>query len=1182
MRIDRLSLSRYGHFTDREIELNGDDGGTRLYVLLGANEAGKTTALAAITDLLFGVPAQTAMGFRHDYKDLRIGAALRGKDGRRLVIRRRKGNKNTLLDEADRPLDESVLKKILGGADRALFTGLFGLTHASLRAGGDDMLAAKGDLGRMLFEAGSSLAGAMRVAEELDAEAAALFTPRRSASRPFYVADDARIAAERRVSELTLRFDDWRQNERELADAETALGGLCARLTQLEERRALLERIRRTAPRLGSLREAEAELSRLAGAPQLPDDARDRLEEARRTLQLSQARLEREEAAAAAARHALAGLVVPEALLAAGDEVQRLYERRGAMLSGEDARRELLSRRSALLGQMRQMYESLGLSAANPEGQPDPPLDPPLDPPPSDLALADVRRLIAEDEHLCKRLSDIAERRAKAAGDVAAAEADLRAAAAPPDLGRLELALAQAQCSGGLEAELAQAALASAEARERLAGALAGLRLWRGDVDALARLPVPERETVLRFDEEIREAHTLLLRRRDALAAAHEEECTFARDLAALGCGEDLPTAAALAAAREKRDRGWGLIRRLYIEGEPVATPEIEAFAPRPRLAERFERALHEADAIADHRQAEAERIARHDQLMAGRAAAAARRAECEAQVARAERDLEALQNEWSALWQAIGIRPETPREMDRWLGRREDVLSAREEVRGWAQRLAEMRDRLGHERRELLAAVAAAGAEPSATASFAALIEEARFRLDAGRAAQQARVVLQQRCKSQIAALEGEAARLEDFAEQRAIWSAKWGAALQGLRLPPGTSPAAAAAALALWDDIRRTLADLVEVDGRICRIENDAAGFAADAARLLAQVAPELASAEPAAGVCAAFERLQLACRDAERRADLQQRIDDAATAAAAAAAAAGEAQAAIGRLMASAGCACEGELLAAIDRSRRKAMLEARADALRREILADADGRGLAEAAAEAGAVDPDRCQGELAALKSAMEELLTETQRLGARKQELSQKREQMAGAHGAAEAEQARRNALADIEDVSERWLVVKTAAFLLRRGVDQFRREQQGPLLARAEALFRALTLGSFDRFQIDYGNDDKPCLLGVRSDGSTCPTTGMSDGTRDQLFLALRLAAIERYLVEAEPLPFIADDLFVHFDDARASAGLESLIALGEKTQVLLFTHHRHLAELARRVGGGNSVRVQLLNGAT
>ena len=634
--------------------------------------------------------------------------------------------------------------------------------------------------------------------------------------------------------------------------------------------------------------------------------------------------------------------------------------------------------------------------------------------------------------------------------------------------------------------------------------------------------------------------------------------------------------------ARARRDQGWSLIRRVFVDGEPVGADEIEAFAPRPRLAEGFERAVHDADAIADRRQEHAERIARHDQLAAARTAAAAGRADHEARVAQAERDLAALQDGWFALWRAIGIQAETPREMDRWLVRREDVLRIREAAGDATRRLRGMRDRLLRERRELSAALAIAGAEPSATARFAALLEEARFRLDAGRKAETgAGGAAADNARAKAAGLQGELARRDALAEQRAAWSARWAAALERARLPEGTSPAAAATALALWDDIRRTLADVSEVDGRICRIENEAATFAAEASQLLVQVCPELAAADPSAAIHAAFQRLQAARRDAQRRQDLQQRIEAALAAAATAAADAGEAQAVIDRLMASAGCTGEDELAAAIDRCLRKALLEARADALRREILADADGRSLGEAAAEAGSIDADRCQGELAALAPAMDELFTESQRLAARKQELAQRRGQMAAAHGAAEAEQARRNALADLEDVSERWLVLKTAAFLLHRGVEQFRREQQGPLLARAEALFRALTLDSFVRFQIDYDEADKPCLLGVRGDGSTCPTAGMSDGARDQLYLALRLAAIERYLADAEPLPFIADDLFVHFDDARASAGLESLVALGEKTQVLLFTHHRHLAELARRVGGGNRVRVQVLNGA-
>ncbi len=1080
MKIERLSLARYGHFTDQELELDGD--GTRLHVLLGANEAGKTTALNAITDLLFGVDGQTSYAFRHAYKDLRIGATLRASDGRRLTIRRRKGNKNTLLDEDDRPLDEGVLAKVLGHADRTVFTGLFGLTHGSLRAGGDDMLQAKGDLGRMLFEAGSSLAGAARVLDELDAEAAALFTPRRSAGKPFYAADDAMIAAGRRVSELALRFDDWRRNEREMGETEAALAEVCAALKRLEERRALLERIRRTAPRLEALREVEAELGKLTDVPMLPDDAGDCFESARRRLDVARARLDREQAAAAEARRELAMLEIPEALITAGDEVRRLYERRGAMLDGRDALRELLVRREGLRADLRTMYDRLGTTAA---------AGTETAPPPCDVALAELRRLIAGYADLCQRQLDIGERRAKAAAAVAAAEAELNAAAVPPDLTRLDLAVAQAQCAGGLEADLAEAEQAWTEADVRLGRALAGLWLWSGDASAVAALPVPDRETVLRFEREIGQAQTLAVRARDALAAAREEEAKCTRDLAALGDAAGLPTAEAVAAARGRRDQGWSLIRRLFIDGEHVGATEIEAFAPQTRLAERFERAVRDADGLADRRQVEAERIARHDQLLADRQAAQAARAEREASAARCERDLAAVKDNWCALWQAIGIRAETPREMERWLARRDDVLHADDAAQAAVRRVRALRDRMVRERDDMLAALVCAGAEPAATATFATLVEEARVRLDAGRAAEQTLVALRQKCKSDTAAFREEESRRDALAEQREAWTGAWAAAVRQVGLPAGTSPAAAEKAVELWDDVRRAWTSLEEVERRIARIERDAAMFSASVSQLLAEVLPGLTAGEPTAAMHAAFERLQVACRDAQKRQDLQARMDAAAQAAQSAAAAADDARAAIRGLIAMAGCASEEELPLAIGRSARKAMLVARADALRREILADADGRSLAEAAAEASSMDPDRRQSEFAALTREIDELFAETQRLGASKQALLQRREQMATGHGAAEAEQARRSALADLEDVSERWLVLKTAAFLLRRGVEQFRREQQGPLLARAEALFEALTLGSFVRFRIDYDDADRPCLLGVRSDGTTCPHLG-------------------------------------------------------------------------------------------
>lgn len=63
-----------------------------------------------------------------------------------------------------------------------------------------------------------------------------------------------------------------------------------------------------------------------------------------------------------------------------------------------------------------------------------------------------------------------------------------------------------------------------------------------------------------------------------------------------------------------------------------------------------------------------------------------------------------------------------------------------------------------------------------------------------------------------------------------------------------------------------------------------------------------------------------------------------------------------------------------------------------------------------------------------------------------------------------------------------------------------------------------------------------------------------MSSGTQDQLYLALRLASLEKYMKSAEPMPFIVDDVLVDFDDARSQAALGALAELAERAQVIIF----------------------------
>ena len=175
---------------------------------------------------------------------------------------------------------------------------------------------------------------------------------------------------------------------------------------------------------------------------------------------------------------------------------------------------------------------------------------------------------------------------------------------------------------------------------------------------------------------------------------------------------------------------------------------------------------------------------------------------------------------------------------------------------------------------------------------------------------------------------------------------------------------------------------------------------------------------------------------------------------------------------------------------------------------------------------------------------------------------------ISGQDEAARAESHRQEALARMSNAAERYIKVYTASKLLRWSIERFRESKQGPMLARAGSIFEGLTRGGFNRLVVDYESEPFK-LSGQRATGGLVSIEGMSEGTRDQLFLALRLAALELQLEQSLPLPFIADDLFINYDDGRAKAGLEALSKLSEMTQVIFLSHHEHLVPVAQSVFG-------------
>ena len=244
---------------------------------------------------------------------------------------------------------------------------------------------------------------------------------------------------------------------------------------------------------------------------------------------------------------------------------------------------------------------------------------------------------------------------------------------------------------------------------------------------------------------------------------------------------------------------------------------------------------------------------------------------------------------------------------------------------------------------------------------------------------------------------------------------------------------------------------------------------------------------------------------------------------------------------------------------------------------QLSQDGDGLSVADLADECAAIDIDQISAREQVATAELEELRSRL--MEARESRTNSRREfeAIGGDDRAVRDAADRQAALAEIKEIAERYVRLRSSTLLLQWAIDRYRREKQAPMLKRAGELFDILTGGSFESLQLEFDQQDNVQLAGIRPDGGRVPVSGMSTGTADQLYLALRVAAVEDYLDHAAPLPFVADDLFINFDDERAAAGFQVLGQLAKKTQVLFFTHHQHLLDVAKKALGATVLSVSL-----
>lgn len=1168
MKIERLELRAYGPFTGEVLDFS--DGPAGLHIVYGPNEAGKSAALRALTALLFGIPARTRDNFIHDHRDLRLAASLRAADGSEFFFIRRKGNANTLLDASGKPLDDTLLDRFLPGLTAEIFASMFGIGHDELRRGGDELIEGKGRVAESLYAAALGVSGFREVLKGLDAEAEDIFKPAgRTVLLNGLITRHKDLRKE--AADLLLQPKAWTAEKERQRSLEGELSRTVDALRDLRAEEAHLERLGKAIPVAGARKALLLELDGLAETVLLPPEFRERRIRAETDLENARAAERRAAQEIERIEEELEPLELEPALLSADKRVKALQLKLGSHQKAMTDEPGLRARRSQLLSDASTILKELAPGRGLDEAE--------------SFRVEAARRTRIQESGL--EFQRITTERGKAEkeirdlrGDLDDARKRLDGLDPPKDVSALARAIRKARKQGDLDGRLSDAEARVHETKKQVAAQVKALPLVQLAPEAVETLPVPLGESVERYDEEMRAVEADLTAARKRVEELVEREAGAEKLITALEREGAVPTEEDLLRAREHRERGWRLVRKTWLDGasDPGA---VSAFTGERDLPSAYEASVRDADTVGDRLRREADRAARLASLTSERDDFRARRERAEAEAGRVEKALDAMRADWKALWNAAGITPLTPFEMRKWLTRHTKVVELLGQARREEAEAGRVREAIEAERAALSAELAALG-EPEAAAgeAFSALVDRADEAKAKSETNAREREKLEERLDQAARRIEAAERTLASAETALAAWRENWGRAVSALGLDPDASPSEANAVLGKTQDLFTKVDEAGGLTARIEGIRRDAGDFDRETREVARAAAPDLDLPDaPASRIAEELqERLTRARMAAERERELRKQHRERQAALGKARTDRADAEERLQALKVLAGCESDEELVHAEARSERlREVRRALSDNTDR-LASWSAGGGIEELVAEAGAADPDRIPVLLDEARRSIEERERERSRLDRELGAVRQKLDAMDGSARAAEAAQEAEGVLAKIRDRAEHYARLKLASVVLAREIERYREKNQGPILERASGIFGTLTLGSFTGLKPSFDAGDQPVLQGVRASGASVEVPFMSDGTRDQLYLALRLASLEKHLDGGEPVPFVLDDILINFDDARSAATLQVLHDLAARTQILFFTHHEHLLDLVARTPGITGFRVHRL----
>ncbi|WP_417255155.1 AAA family ATPase [Celeribacter sp.] len=1144
MRLQRLDLDRFGHFTDRSFDFGTGGDRPDFHIIYGPNEAGKTTTMEAALRLFYGFPMREGYAFKHPRNNLQVSATLEI-DGTVRRFTRLPKRSGALVDETGTILPETALSAHLAGLSEEDYRQLLCLDDETIERGGEEIANAQGDIGRLLFSAAAGVADLSGVLDGVRERADTLWKKRGRTTRIAELKRElAAIESEIRESDVTASA--WKGLKHALSQSQHAEDEARTSRNALFATKARIEGQKRALPLMAEISALEARINAHPDTPVRLDFDPERLIALRTDHGTATANIERLTKEIAALETQIAEITVDPERLELAEHLNALHDLsirdRGAQLDLTRRKDELRAAEAAMhraaqdLGAAQDVApQSLALSQADIAQ-----LEQARD------ALMEARRSALNE---ARELADLTEKYDAAkealAATKAASETTHKTADTPLDAPRVTDILARFDVDRLAPAHAsAQQAIHAAVTRARKS--LSALRMGAVTFETLPPCPGTQTQAQLWA-----ERHNELTRAvQDARA-----KCTEHREtLAALTARSETLTASGtvtsdreeetLFAAREAR---WA---------EHLNTLDTES-------ARAFREALLQHDTAMKTRVAHASELGQLRQIEQDKAEAQTRAEHAGARLKEVEAECAVLEASVTALAEQAGLStPLTPAEWLDWVSRHAAAVEDAEALRTTqevhrstlerAERLCTaLSPALPFDPVDLDEAMTAARQIAEAERHQAETVAKARDHL-----AQVLRDLDKRKAKHQ-AALAAEAEALQD-------WQALV-AALLGDRVQPDT----VMASLAPLRDLREQEKARVTALRRVEAMEADQTRFAQEVARLAE--AHGLEVRDTAAETYAALKDL---CEQARTAHEKAKDLSDAITRAQAQLSANTDRLREINQEVATIAAAFpDPDALTDIDALRQRVQQAAQVISEREElarqrqtVMAELDvpdmetartrlaGLSLADLDAEAESNKADLARAE-EALTQAIERRSTAAETL-----------KQVTGDADIATLEEKKATLELELEEAARAHLELSLGHYLASDAIRRYRESHRSGMMAATERCFSDLTHGAYPTLSTQPDRDAE-VLMAVAADGTSKRASEMSKGTRFQLYLALRAAAHEQLVAQGTCLPFFCDDIFETFDETRTSAACRVMETIGRRGQAIYLTHHRHVVDIAQKV---------------